>query len=126
MSNTLLMVTPRPRLLQMPNCSERIRTLPLTLKRLRPALACMHQGQPSQYHRFTGQPSGHHGGCHQAANQTDRNISVQAAFVVIQHLRHAYTSPYMRADTFCSDTCVLIHTDPDSLPSFAEESSFAT
>ena len=31
--------------------------------------------------------------------------------------------PFMPTDTFCSDT-FYVHTDPDSLPSFAEECSF--
>ena len=87
MSSTLLMMTPRPHLLQVlslvTNCSECIHSLPLVLRQ---AFACMHQGQPSQCPHFTGHPSGSRGECHSAATQTVRKVSTQAALVVIQHL----------------------------------------
>ena len=50
-------------------------------------------------------------------------VSTQPALVVAQNFLHAYKNPFMPTDTFCSGT-FYVHTDPDSLPSFAEECSF--
>ena len=50
-------------------------------------------------------------------------VSTQPALVVIQHFRHAYGTPTC-ALTHFAVTLSYIHTDPDSLPSFAEECSF--
>jgi len=47
-------------------------------------------------------------------------VSTQPALVVIQPLRHAYGTP-TRVPTHFAVTLSYVHTDPDSLPSFAEE-----
>jgi len=50
-------------------------------------------------------------------------VSTEPALVVIQHFRHAYGTPTC-VPTHFAVTLSYVHTDPDSLPSFAEECSF--